>query len=142
MIVCKYCGSHNPDDMLYCSNCGNTLEGCEHTDNYYEQSEIPDTYSDPVYTPGNMDAYVHDPSVTGDDFKTVGLLSVIFGIVGFFLNPLYVFSLAAIVLGIITNIKSYYYKSRGIAGWILGIVSCVVQILLDIFCTMGAGIFC
>lgn len=77
-----------------------------------------------------------------NDYKTVCLLALIFGISGFLINPLYLVSIAAIVLGIVGQLHTVYYKNWAIAGWICGAVSMVFQFIIDIFCTFGAGIFC
>ena len=143
MIICRSCGSNNPDDGTFCTNCGSSLEGCERTTNV-EQFEQPVAYPVPQYTTPNTNyqPYTQNPQAVGDDYKVVSLLALIFGIVAFFLNPLYSLSIAAIVLGIIAHVKSINFKTRGMAGWILGIISFVLQIIVDIFCTFGAGIFC
>lgn len=77
-----------------------------------------------------------------NDYKTVCLLALIFGISGFLINPLYLVSIAAIVLGIVGQLNTKTYKNWAMAGWICGAASMVVQFILDIFCTFGAGIFC
>ena len=43
-----------------------------------------------------------------NDYKTVCLLALIFGISGFLINPLYLVSIAAIVLGIVGQIHTVY----------------------------------
>ena len=78
----------------------------------------------------------------GEDYKTMAILALVFGIVGFFVNPFCLISVAAIVLGIIGNVYSVNNKSMAMAGWILGICSGVFQMVIDFFCTFGLGIFC
>lgn len=62
---------------------------------------------------------------------------MIFGCLGFFINPLYVISIVAIILGIIGHVKSIYYKKRAMIGWILGVASLVFQIIFDLVCSWG-----
>ena len=98
----------------------------------------PDPYQN---TYGSQRAQTSSSTSDGD-YKIVCLLALIFGGVGFLINPLYLVSLAALILGIIGVICSEKYKTWAIIGIVLSIVGCFVQILLDIFCTFGLGIFC
>lgn len=64
--------------------------------------------------------------------------SLVLGIIAFFLNPLYICSILAIIFGSVSKNKT---------GLILGIISLVLQFLLDIIITvfslgMGAFTFC
>ncbi|MBP5492778.1 MAG: hypothetical protein J6Y08_08030 [Clostridiales bacterium] len=76
------------------------------------------------------------------DHENVCVLALVFGILGFFFNPLYLISLTAIILGVIGHANQGSKKTLGMIGWILGICSFVTQLILDIFCTFGFGIFC
>ena len=81
------------------------------------------------------------------DYENVCVLAVVFGILGFFFNPLYLSSLAAIVLGIIGHANQGSKKSLGLAGWILGLCALCLQLFFDLFCaaaTCGWGsiVFC
>ena len=97
---------------------------------YGSQAEQP-VYSQPA-----------QGAASGGDYKTVCLLSLIFGGSCFLINPLYLISLAGLVLGIIGIICSQKYKTWAVIGMILSIVGCICQIIIDIFCTLGFGIFC
>ena len=102
MIKCKYCGSENPDDTTFCMNCGAAIipedESRVETETTKEGETILEAYQPEMnYT----------SSVPSDkpDYQTVCLLALIFGIVGFFFNPLYLVSLTALILGIIGHIN-------------------------------------
>ncbi|MBO4474432.1 MAG: hypothetical protein J5750_05895 [Clostridiales bacterium] len=76
------------------------------------------------------------------DYENVCVLALVFGILGFFLNPLYLVSVAAIVLGIIGHANNGSKKTLGMVGWILGASSLAVQLLFDFICaatTCGIG---
>ena len=76
------------------------------------------------------------------DYENVSVLAFVFGILGFFFNPLYLVSLAAIVLGIIGHANQGSKKSMAMVGWILGLISLVVQLVFDFICaaaTCGIG---
>ncbi len=77
-----------------------------------------------------------------DAYESVSIMAFVFGLVGFIFNPLYLISLAAIILGIIGQINNISKKSLAIAGWILGIVSLICQLAFDFICaasTCGVG---
>ncbi len=73
----------------------------------------------------------------------MAIASLILGIVGFFLNPLYLVSIAAIVTGVIGR-GNYDQKGMATAGLILGICTFVLQCIGDILITLftfGLGFF-
>lgn len=77
-----------------------------------------------------------------DAYESVSIMAFVFGLVGFVLNPLYLISLAAIILGIIGQINNVSKRSLAIAGWILGIISLFCQLAFDLICaasTCGVG---
>ena len=81
------------------------------------------------------------------DYENVCVLALVFGLLGFFFNPLYLVSIAAIVLGIIGHVNNGSKKSLAMVGWILGIASLVIQLFFDFVCaaaTCGWGsiVFC
>lgn len=68
--------------------------------------------------------------------------SLILGIVGFFINPVYICSILAIVFGAIGMKANGVNAGKAKIGLILGIVAIIVQFVLDIIITiftMGAG---
>ena len=77
-----------------------------------------------------------------DAYESVSIMAFVFGLVGFVLNPLYLISLAAIILGVIGQINNMSKRSLAIAGWILGIISLFCQLAFDFICaasTCGVG---
>ncbi len=104
-------------------------------DNYNVQQP---QYGQPQY--GQQGGY-RRPQQQGNDYYTICLLALIFGCVAFIFDPFYLTSLAAIVLGIIGHINSKTHKGMAIAGWICGLCSIGVQVIIDIL-TLGMGIFC
>ncbi len=79
--------------------------------------------------------------------NTLCVAALIAGIAGFFINPLYIVSIAAVVLGIIGIANKSDGKTMAIAGICLGGVSLVSQFTLDLLLTifsmgMGACTFC
>ena len=94
----------------------------------------------------NQNSYtdtVYDYSVAPQK-NTIGMVGMILGIVGFLLNPLYLVSVAAIILSIIGVCKKDAKKGMAIAGIICGGVSMVCQMIVDFLLTAfsaGLGIF-
>lgn len=139
MIKCKYCGSENPDDTSFCMNCGAAIipedESRVETETTREGETILEAYQPEMN-------YTSATPSEKPDYQTVCLLALIFGIVGFIFNPLYLVSLAALILGIIGHVNMGTKKNYAMIGWILAIVSFVFSLIIDIFCTMGFGVFC
>ena len=76
--------------------------------------------------------------------NTIGMIGMILGIVGFFLNPVYLVSVAAIILSIIGLTKKNTTKGMAIAGIILGPLSLIAQLVFDFVftaLTYGVGVF-
>ena len=65
--------------------------------------------------------------------------SLVFGIVGFFCNPLYVCNLLAVIFGIVA-LCTGQPKGRSIVGIILGVCAAGVQLVLDLL-LFGVGFF-
>ncbi len=79
--------------------------------------------------------------VAAPDKNTIALVGMILGIVGFFLNPLYLVSVAAIILSIIGVCKKNApRRGMAIAGIILGGVSMACQGIVDFLLTIFTGI--
>lgn len=75
----------------------------------------------------------------------MGIAALILGILAFFVNPCYLCSIFAVVLGAVGMRGPY--RTLGTVGMILGIASAVVQLGMDILITifsfgMGAFTFC
>lgn len=74
----------------------------------------------------------------------VAIAALICGCVGFIINPFYLVSVAAIVLGIVGLALPNSPKGMSLAGLLTGIGSIVWQIILDTLLTiftMGLGFF-
>ena len=72
----------------------------------------------------------------------MGIAALILGILAFFVNPCYICSILAIVLGIVSMRGPY--RTLGTVGMILGIASMVLQFIVDLVLipfTFGAS-FC
>lgn len=132
MAICNKCGHENPEGQVFCESCGAELG----TAKILEQYSVDEPFSaSTVGTSANA-------GNNNNDYKTVCLLAMIFGIAAFLINPLYLVSLAGIVLGIIGQINTVNYKTWAMVGWICGAASLVVQFFFDLFCTAGLGFFC
>ena len=85
--------------------------------------------------------YTTYEEVAGPEKNTIALVAMILGIVGFLLDPLYLVSVAAIILGIIGVCKKNApRRGMAIAGIILGGVSMACQMLVDTLLTIFTGI--
>lgn len=88
---------------------------------------------------GYYDPYSYTPAPTQQ--SGMGIASLILGICGFFINPLAICSILAIIFGIIGVCKKNFNKGCAIAGLILG----GIGILWDLFLTIFSGgimLFC
>ena len=77
------------------------------------------------------------------DYENLCVIAFVFGILGFFFDPLYLISLAAIIMGIIGHANMGSKKTLGMLGWILGLASLICQIIFDFVCsvsTCGIGL--
>lgn len=115
----------------------------------YTSGQIPTSgysYDNNTYVPVanntgydyNQYNYAYAEPVQQNATNGPALASLICGIVGFLLNPLYLVSVAAIITGIVgiagANGRP---KGMGIAGLILGIVSLFVQVTLDLILSIA-----
>jgi len=96
----------------------------------------------------NEPGYIMDETNQTDNSKDgLCVASLVLGIVGFLLNPLYICSVLAIVFGAIGMGSKSEKASQARIGLILGIVTLVVQFIVDIILTivtagMGGVSFC
>ena len=77
-----------------------------------------------------------------DSKDTLSITSLILGIVGFLVNPLYIVSVLAIIFGAIGMNSNGVHKDKGKIGMILGIIAICVQVVVDFILTIltaGAG---
>lgn len=63
------------------------------------------------------------------DLENTCVLALIFGFVSLIFNPLCVTSLVAITLGILGHVNNGSKKSLAKLGWILGVISLVIQLI-------------
>lgn len=63
------------------------------------------------------------------DLENTCVLALIFGFISLVFNPLCVISLVAITLGIIGHVNNGSKKSLAKLGWILGLISLVIQLI-------------
>ncbi|MBE6623776.1 MAG: hypothetical protein E7621_06315 [Ruminococcaceae bacterium] len=90
-----------------------------------------------------MDNNFENNTVVQQKKSAIPMISLILGIVGFFFNPLWIFSGVAIGLGIAGLVKKLG-KGLSIAGLCVGIASLLAQMMGDFLitlCTMGLGFF-
>ena len=144
------CGTENADQNTYCAACGKSLDRTTVQSNQeviIDSEIVQDSQYAPSVVPTYYDSQMNDhpePPINQvqKDYTTVCTLALVLGIVAFLINPIYLVSLAALILGIIGHVNNGSKKNLAIAGWILAIVSFFTQLLVDLFCTLGAGIFC
>ena len=94
----------------------------------------------------NFDNVVEPETVTqgnnNDSKDTLSITSLILGIVGFLVNPLYIVSVLAIIFGAIGMNSNGIHKGKGKVGLILGIIAVCLQVIVDFILTIltaGAG---
>ena len=63
------------------------------------------------------------------DLENTSVLALVFGFLSFVFNPLCVTSLVAITLGILGHVNNGSKKSMAKLGWILGLISLVIQLI-------------
>ena len=86
------------------------------------------------------------PENNNSSKDSLAIASLVLGIVGIFVNPLYLISVLAIIFGAI-GMSSEVHGGKAKAGLILGIVGIFVQIVVDLILTiftagMGGVSFC
>lgn len=71
-----------------------------------------------------------------DSKDTLSITSLILGIVGFLVNPLYIVSVLAIIFGAIGMNSNGVHKGKGKVGLILGIIAICLQVVVDFILTI------
>ena len=83
----------------------------------------------------NFDNVVEPETVTqgnnNDSKDTLSITSLILGIVGFLVNPLYIVSVLAIIFGAIGMNSNGIHREKGKVGLILGIIAVCLQVVVD-----------
>lgn len=123
----------------------------DNNNNTYKDSNVSYDNSNVTYASDIM----YDNTVTDDASATQSndskdgmcIASMILGIVGFFVNPVYVVSILAIIFGAIGMKSTGTNAGKAKVGLVLGIVAICIQIVLDFILTiftagMGGISFC
>ncbi len=122
MRYCPNCGTELTEDVVFCQSCGTKIQA--------QTTEQPQV------------VYVQQPVVDkSTKIRGVTIASLCCGIACFFINPLYLTCLAAVVLGIVGLCMPGKKALAGV-GIALGVVGFVVQFIIDIILsifTMGAS---
>lgn len=101
----------------------------DYNQNNYNQDNYQENYYQDPY------GYVPEPQKQSG----IGIAAMVLGIVAFFVNPLYLCSLTALILGIIGACKKDSKKGCAITGIILGVVSVMWQIVFDFVLSIFTG---
>lgn len=145
-MLCKFCGTNNPDGATFCANCGSGLEASTTQYSYNEP-----TYSQPNYNQGQYSQnqyndpynqqntyqnayqnpyanYSANPSNPGLGFAIAGMVC---GILSFFCFA-YILGALGIIFGAIAKSKGCK-SGMATAGIVCGIIGIILMILLQIF---------
>lgn len=152
--LCPNCGEQFKPGSKFCAKCGTP----KHLDRQYQNQNGPSfayQYS-MAPSPNAQNANTSIKRTPKPRFTALGIISIIFAVIGFFILPI-IFNVIGLILGIITfasnpkeekegtkPIWKYKNKARGIgmSGLLLNIVGIVFMIFNMIFGTMVfSGIF-
>ncbi len=137
MKNCPNCGRENPDGNRFCEGCGSDLSAMSggSIPNYTNSADT--VYSGYSYQPngyqygGSQNGYYNMPPMQEEN-TTVCILSLVFGILSIIgCNCCYLFSIAAIVLGIVGIVQGGSKKGMAIAGLICGALGLVIWPIID-----------
>lgn len=130
-MICQKCGKQINDDYKICPYCGTPVQRAVNTGQFqqnqqnngynYRNPQMPQSGS---YNYGNRIQYTNHPKKN----NTIGILALIFGIVGLLLSCIFIGivpAIAGIVLGIV-GISKNNGKGMCIAGLICGIIGILV----------------
>lgn len=109
----------------------------------WQQMPYQTDYTQNQMAPQPQNYYSYQAPVA-DTKDGLCIAALVLGIVGFFLNPLYVCSILAIIFGAVGMKPSVPKSNMAKAGLGLGIGSMCFQIFFDLFITLitfGAGAF-
>lgn len=121
-MICQTCGKQLNDDFQVCPYCGSPIVRNTNM-NPHQQQPAQQMYQSGSYSYGNGQ-YVQQQKKS----EVLGILALIFGIVGMILSCLYIGilpAIAGIVLGII-GIAKNSGKGRSIAGLVCGIIGIII----------------
>lgn len=120
MKICEKCGCSNPDDSVFCANCG--AQG-------FKQEIAPvATAVAPVPQPASAPAKPKPKLGLGEMFSILGLVA---SIVGMFCCSIVLHPIAAIS-SVAGFVKTNRFKPLALAGFVIAIVGGVVRILFSL----------
>lgn len=135
--------SKNENETVMEEQVGNVAQ-----DNGYTapQNEIPSYTYDASQSMGYSAApsYTYESAPVSNEGEGLCIAAFVLGIVAFFINPVYVCSILAIIFGFIGQSKNNTKKSFATWGWILGFSSIALQFIADLtitILTLGTGAF-
>lgn len=118
-MFCTKCGSQNPDDAKFCSNCGAGLV----------VTEAPPPAPRQTYAPAPA------PSAAGERTSGMAITALVTGIAGFLFYPVAVLAIifGAIAMGQTNKDPNLKGKGMAVTGLVLGIVVCFIWIMTMVF---------
>lgn len=128
-MECSKCGSKLEDGSTFCPFCGNKIKGFKENSEIYDKK--PSTYSvqeiELLNSVHSNNFTMQNKNISNDvSYQNLSTNSLIFGILSFFFFPC---SIIAICIGISFKRKT----NKTTAGFILGIISLVLQIIMMFF---------
>jgi hypothetical protein len=145
-MLCKFCGTNNPDGATFCANCGSGLEASTTQYSYNEPTYSQQNYNQGQYSqnqysnPYNQpDAYQNmyqnpyanysvNPSNPGLGFAIAGMVC---GIISLFCFA-YILGTLGIIFGAVSKNKGCE-NGMATAGIVCGIIGIVLWVLFQIF---------
>lgn len=129
MKTCSNCGFTNPDDSVFCSNCGSQSLIQDSTAAPAQISVGTVPVSQPAPEPQPVPVKAKSKLGLGEMFSILGLVA---SIVGMFCCSIVLHPIAAIA-SVIGFIKASRFRALAIAGFVIAIVGGVVRILFSMY---------
>ncbi|MCL2538864.1 MAG: hypothetical protein FWE66_00855 [Oscillospiraceae bacterium] len=138
MKNCPYCSTLNPDDAVFCSNCGGSVNipappaqpfAQQNPGGYAPYNPVPPQA--PQYATPYSDPYA--PQKKGNPSRNwMGILAMILGILSFLICCVPYISLPFGLCGVIFGILGLKSQQRGmsIAGIITGVIGLIIAVVL------------
>lgn len=161
MSICKYCMHVSEDGTPFCKVCGKALEvipdltaqpeeqapapGPEAPQNAGSGTPAPHPVQNTpnTFPMNNKDrqAYVENLQNPGrPDNDGICVMALIFGMLSILFNPLLLNSILALILGIVGHACGGPKKDIAKLGWILGLITLVVYVIIGlVFTAMAFG---
>jgi len=129
VAFCSKCGVEIKQGSAFCQNCG---------------APAPGAAAPPPQPAAGQPVMAQAGAV--QKTNSLAIVSLVLGIVSFLINPVFLISIAAVIVGFIANnqiSKNPGFKGKGLAmgGIILGILSVILTIVLIIVAGSLFGIF-